>query len=138
MTDQLTDALRTLESGGSRTSKRIPRATEGTVRLDVTDAAGTVIRQWFVVMENGTVLVREADPDRPQQRLVPDAVLRTDDEMFERLARGEERFVPLFFRNALVVEGQLGLVDLLTRVLFAGPSAAHHPRDFVHRQAEAS
>ncbi|EEP74824.1 hypothetical protein MCAG_05151 [Micromonospora sp. ATCC 39149] len=133
MGDQLADALQMLERGESRTFKSIPRETKGTVRLDVTESAGTVVEQWFVAIESGTARVRRANPETPQPE--PDAVLRTDNDTFDRLVRGEERFVPLFFRNALVVEGQLGLVDLLGRVLFTGPPSGRHPRDFVHEEA---
>lgn len=125
-----------LERGESRTFKSIPRDITGTVRLDVTESAGTVVEQWFVAIESGTARVRRADPETRQPE--PDAVLRTDNETLDRLLRGEERFVPLFFRNALVVEGQLGLVDLLGRVLFAGPPSGHHPREFVHEEDGAS
>jgi hypothetical protein len=136
MGDQLAEALRVLESGRSRTFKSIPREITGTVRLDVTETAGTVVEQWFVAMESGTARVRRADPVTPQPE--PDAVLRTDNDTFDRLVRGEERFVPLFFRNALVVEGKLALVDLLGRVLFAGPPSGHRPQDVVHEEAGTS
>lgn len=136
MGNQLADALQMLERGESRTFKRIPPEIKGTVRLDVTEPAGTVVEQWFVTMDSGIARVRRANPETPQP--APDAVLRTDNDTFDRLVRGEERFVPLFFRNALVVEGKLELVDLLARVLFAGPPAGRHPRDFVQEETGVS
>ncbi|MFF5219340.1 SCP2 sterol-binding domain-containing protein [Micromonospora sp. NPDC000442] len=133
MGDQLADALQMLERGKSRTVKSIPPEPTGTVRLDVTESAGTVVKQWFVTLESGTARVRRPNSEIPRPE--PDAVLRTDNDTFDRLVRGEERFVPLFFRNALVVEGHLGLVHMLATVLFAGPPTGHHPRDFVHEEA---
>ncbi|MFG1953362.1 SCP2 sterol-binding domain-containing protein [Micromonospora sp. NPDC048830] len=104
----------------------LPHGVRGTIRFDLeTDSRAD---QWFVTLDKGKVRVSREDHQ-------PDAVIRGPRPLFDELATGNERFAVLFFRNEMIVEGSLGLVDILAR-LFPGPPSAHHPRDFVRKTRE--
>lgn len=100
---------------------RLPQWARGTIRVDIRSDART--DQWFVTLERGKVQVAATGPE-------PDAVMGASMSTFDRMARGEDRFVPLVFRNEISVGGELRLVDLLGRILFPGPPSAHDPRNF--------
>ncbi|MFV2085633.1 SCP2 sterol-binding domain-containing protein [Micromonospora sp. LOL_021] len=129
MVDTVEDALERLARDASSVLTRLPPRLSGTVRFDVHDESRTTY--WFVTLGTGKVQVSSTGPE-------PDSVVRSDRVCFNRLARGEDRFIPLLFRNAVVVEGDLGLADQLCRVLFGRVPAGLHPRDFTRREAAAN
>jgi hypothetical protein len=121
MADTIEDALDQLAERGRTVLAELPPRLHGTVRLEVADQRQS--SQWFVRLEKGKIQISPTGPP-------PDATISGERTYFDRLARGEDRFIPLLFRNALVVEGDLGMADQLSRVLFAGAPTGQHPRDF--------
>lgn len=99
----------------------LPATVRGTVRLDI--ECDKRIEQWFVTLRKGHAQVARTGRE-------PEAVMRGSRPAFDRLASGEETFVALLLRNDILVEGNIQLVDRLSR-LFPGPRSALHPREFV-------
>ncbi|WBB99351.1 MULTISPECIES: SCP2 sterol-binding domain-containing protein [unclassified Solwaraspora] len=126
MVDTVEDALERLARDASSVLDRLPPRLRGTVRFDVQEETRTT--HWFVTLGTGKVRVSSTGAE-------PDSIVRSERVRFDRLARGEDRFIPLLFRNAVVVEGDLGLADQLCRVLFGSVPAGLHPRDFTRREA---
>ncbi|MFY1649920.1 SCP2 sterol-binding domain-containing protein [Solwaraspora sp. WMMB762] len=124
MVGTVEDALDRLARDASSVLTRLPARLSGTIRFDVHDESRTT--HWFVTLGTGKVQVSSTGPE-------PDSIVRSDRVCFDRLARGEDRFIPLLFRNAVVVEGDLGLADQLCRVLFGRVPSGLHPRDFTRR-----
>ncbi len=98
--------------------ERLLKKTNGTIRFDI--ERDHEVDHWFVEIRGGAVRVSQQDSDA-------DTVIRSDDAVFDRLARGEAKPLPAWLRNDITFEGQLRLIILLER-LFAPPPGAHHPR----------
>jgi putative sterol carrier protein len=90
-----------------------PRAAtmRGSVRLDL--RRGKRIERWLVSVDRGTVTVSRANA-------AADAVVRTDETLFEDLVRGEANAMAALLRGALTIEGDAGLLLLFQRLL--GPA----------------
>ncbi|MFV2018681.1 SCP2 sterol-binding domain-containing protein [Micromonospora sp. LOL_023] len=121
MADTLEHALDQLARSDGSVLVRLPPHLRGTVRFDVRCERETT--HWFVSLDNGKVQVSSTGAE-------PDATIIGDRALFDRLACGQDRFIPMLFRNALVVEGDLGIADQISRVLFAGAPPGQHPKDF--------
>jgi hypothetical protein len=102
----------------------LPPTVRGTVRLDIEYDKRT--EQWFVTLWKGNAVVARGGRQ-------PEAVMRGSRAAFDRLASGEETFVGLLFRNDIVVEGNIQLVDRFSR-LFPSSKSARHPRDFAREE----
>ncbi|MFY1694213.1 MULTISPECIES: SCP2 sterol-binding domain-containing protein [unclassified Solwaraspora] len=126
MADTIEDALDLLGRNDPAVVNRLPPRMRGTVRLDVLDDGRTT--SWFVLLDRGKVQVSSTGSE-------PDSIIRSDRTTFDRLARGDDRFIPLLFRNSLVVEGDLGIADQISRALFADAPSGQHPRDFARKGA---
>jgi predicted lipid carrier protein YhbT len=105
---------------GARGRHLLPARYDGTIRVDLSQREHT--EHWMVDIRRGDVSVsretREAD-----------CVMHADHDLFDRLATGQESWLPLLFRGAFVVEGDLRLLAEFRKLLPA-PPGAHHPRDF--------
>jgi predicted lipid carrier protein YhbT len=105
----------------ARGRHRLPAKYDGTVRFDLTQQERT--EHWLLEIRHGDVSVsretREAD-----------CVMHADHDLFDRLATGKESWIPLLFRGAFVVQGDLRLF-MEFRKLLPGQPGAHHPRDAV-------
>ncbi|MFG1954865.1 SCP2 sterol-binding domain-containing protein [Micromonospora sp. NPDC048830] len=126
--DAITDFLERLGRNEIPAAEYLPRRVRGTIRLDLESDSKT--DHWFITLDKGKIRVSRDDHQ-------PDAVIRGPRPLFDGLATGEKQFFALFFRNKMIVEGSLGLVDILAQ-LFPGPPSAHHPRDFVRKTRERS
>lgn len=121
MADTIEDALDRVARNDGTVLVRLPPRLRGTVRLDVRSERETT--HWFVSLDKGKIQVSSTGAE-------PDATIIGDRALFDRLASGQDRFVPMMFRNALVVEGDLGIADQISRILFAGAPPGQHPKDF--------
>lgn len=98
----------------------LPPKVNGTVRLDIISNDG--VKQYFVKLSRRRAIVSETGP-------APGAVIRGERQYFNLLAEGRVRFIPLWFRNDLSVEGDLRLADAFGRMLMPGPLVgARDPR----------
>lgn len=97
----------------------LPAKWDGSIRFDLADRERT--DHWMLEIQHGDVTIsrdiREAD-----------AIMHVEHGLFEKLATGEESLVPLLFRGAFVVTGELRLLGEF-RKLLPGQPGARHPRD---------
>ncbi|MFY1637966.1 SCP2 sterol-binding domain-containing protein [Solwaraspora sp. WMMB335] len=128
MADSIEDALDRFARDEQSMLARLPPHLTGTVRFDVLGEGETTY--WYISIGKEKIRVSSTGPE-------PDATIRSDRMLFDRLASGDERFIPLLFRNALVVEGDLGIADQISRVLFAGAPTGQHPKDFARGRRRA-
>lgn len=98
--------------------ERLPRKTSCSIRFDLTEAGRT--EHWLVTIDRGAVRVTREERDA-------DTVIRADQGLFERMARGEVKPLPAWLRNDITTEGMFRYVILLER-LFDPPPGARHPR----------
>ncbi|MGK5517826.1 SCP2 sterol-binding domain-containing protein [Micromonospora sp. URMC 107] len=124
MADVIDGFLERLSRKEIPTVQFMPPTVRGTVRLDI--EGDKQIEQWFVTLRKGHAHVAREGRE-------PEAVMRGSRPAFDRLASGEETFVALLFRNDIVVEGNIQLVDRFSR-LFPSPRSARHPREFVREE----
>lgn len=105
---------------------RLPSKDDGTMRFDLADRERT--EHWMVVIRHGDVSlsreIREAD-----------CIIHAEHDLFDKVATGEESWLPLVFRGALVVKGDLRLLTEF-RKLLPGQPGAHHPRDFARARRQ--
>lgn len=105
---------------------RLLRKTTGTVRFDL-ERDGE-FDHWHVTIAEGRVSVSREERDA-------DAVIRTDEAFFAKMARGEAKALAAWLRNDITAAGQFRFVILLER-LFAEPPGARHPRALVRDRRE--
>ncbi|WP_405098330.1 SCP2 sterol-binding domain-containing protein [Micromonospora sp. NBC_01412] len=98
--------------------ERLLKKTNGTIRFDLEH--DHEIDHWFVEIREGAVRVSQQSSDA-------DTVIRSDNALFDRMARGEVKPLPAWLRNEITTEGELRFLVLLER-LFAPPPGARHPR----------
>ncbi|MER5334311.1 SCP2 sterol-binding domain-containing protein [Micromonospora sp. NPDC002717] len=98
--------------------ERLLKKTDGTIRFDL--ERGREVDHWFVEIRGGAVRVSQQNRDA-------DIAIRSDNDFFDRMARGEAKPLPAWLRNDITFEGQFRLIILLER-LFAPPPGARHPR----------
>jgi len=109
---------------GRKENASLLRQISGTVRFDL--AHDEQVDYWFVAFEDGRAnLVRE-------QRDA-ESVLRTDQEVFEGMARGEINPMAAMLRGQIMVLGDLRLLILIERMM-PGPPGSHDPRAFALRE----
>jgi putative sterol carrier protein len=109
-----------------RGHQRLLRKTTGTIRFDLTHDHG--VDHWFVRISKGDVQVSKDDRDA-------DTVIRTDQEFFQRMTRGEVKPLPAWLRNDITSEGEFRFVVLLER-LFPAMPGAYHPRAFARERGQ--
>ncbi|PZF95123.1 SCP2 sterol-binding domain-containing protein [Micromonospora deserti] len=103
---------------GRHGHERLLRKTSGTIRFDLTRPGG--VDHWLVTITHGQVRVS-------REKAAADAVIGADEQLFERMARGEVKPLPAWLRNDITAEGRFRFVLLLER-LFDPPPGARHPR----------
>lgn len=109
---------------GRKENAALLRQISGTVRFDL--AHDERVDHWFVTFDNGrSNLLRE-------QRDA-ESVLRTDQEIFEGMARGEINPMAAMLRGQIMVLGDLRLLILIERMM-PGPPGSHDPRAFARRE----
>src|SRR5262245_1156494 len=80
----------------------------GTVRFDVVDGANT--ERWLLTVTKGDLAVS-------RRNARADVVLRGPRRLFEQLVQGNANATAAVLRGALEVEGNLGLIVLVQRLL---------------------
>ncbi len=107
---------------------RIPllHSTTGTLRVDLEDDRETIT--WYVVIDKGAVKVTHRNARA-------DAVVRASTQLFDKMATGRANATAAMLRGALSIEGDLGLVAALDRLL-PGPSRSR--ATYLERQKEAA
>ena len=83
---------------------------EGTIRFDVSDAAST--ERWYVTMSQGQVSVSHKSTKAA-------SMVQVDRALLNEIAEGRRNAMAAVLRGALVVEGNLNLLMIFTR-LFPG------------------
>jgi predicted lipid carrier protein YhbT len=112
----------------ARGERMLPETYNGTLRFDLADREST--DHWYVSMHHGNVTVS-------REIAMADCVIHANRELFDRMATGEEKWGPLLFRGAYIVEGEVRLLTMFRRLL-PGPPGAHHPRDFARSRRQAT
>ncbi len=127
MADGVEELLERLERNEIGLVNPIPSWASGVVRLDMQNDDRTERR--FITLEKGKVagVTRKSDKEA-------DAVICGSRSTFDRMAKGDSRFIALLYSNDLVVGGDLRLAAVATW-LFPGPPSSHHPRDFARKEA---
>jgi len=99
----------------------------GTIRFDL--AEGKKIERWLVTINKGDVAVSHRNAKA-------DCVIRCDKALFHRLASGEVNAMAALLRGSMGVEGDVGLVVLLQRLLPGPPSSrdGRHTAGYARRQ----
>jgi putative sterol carrier protein len=100
--------------------------TSGTIRIDLDDSDETV--HWYVVIDQGAVKVSHRAGKA-------DAVVRCQKQLFDGMCRGTVNANAAMLRGVLGVEGDLGLVGNLSR-LMPGPPKSR--TSYLERQKEAA
>ena len=85
---------------------------DGRVRFEVT--GGNRTEHWLVSLDRGDITVTQGDADA-------DCTIQADQEVFDRLARGEENAMAATLRGAIVCSGDVELLLAIQRV-FPGPA----------------
>jgi putative sterol carrier protein len=88
----------------------------GTLRFEL--AGNVKAKPWLVIIDRGAVTVA-------QRRGEADAVVRTDDELFDRIVTGEANALTSMLRGAVVVEGNPELMVYFQRLLPSPPATRH-------------
>jgi hypothetical protein len=93
--------------------KRVPilEKVTGTIRFDLVQ--GVYTEHWLLSISHGDISVS-------REMTEADSYLRTDRDLFDRIASGEEYLMAALLRGALAVDGSLELLILFER-LFPGP-----------------
>jgi putative sterol carrier protein len=89
----------------------------GTLRFELTGNGKS--KPWLVTIERGAVTVARRNGNA-------DAVVRADDELFDRIVTGEANALTAMLRGAVVVEGNPELMVFFQRLL-PGPGTAGTP-----------
>lgn len=104
---------------GARGRHLLPAKDDGTIRFDLSQRERT--EHWMLEIRHGDVSVSRETSEA-------DCTMHGDQELFDKIASGEESWLPLLFRGAVVVQGDLRLLMEFRKLLPAQPGA-HHPRD---------
>jgi putative sterol carrier protein len=91
--------------------RRLVANMHGRLRVELTN--GETTERWLVAAENGDLHVSHGNAK-------PDCTVRTSEDVFEKLVRGEDNPMAAFLRGAVLVEGDSELLVLFQR-LFPGP-----------------
>ena len=100
--------------------------TSGSIRIDLDDG-GTIVH-WYVAIDRGSVQVSHRAGRA-------DAVVRCQKKLFDGMCRGTVNANAAMLRGVLALEGNLGLVANLAR-LMPGPPAAM--TSYLERQKESA
>jgi predicted lipid carrier protein YhbT len=115
-----------LEDLASRGEIPLLHNMSGTIRIDLIDGGRTT--HWYLTVEKGTVAVSHRNTRA-------DAVIHGSVELFDKLATGRANATASMLRGTLTVEGNLGLMSGLERVL-PGPPGSR--ATYLERQKEAA
>jgi hypothetical protein len=110
-----------------RGSTRLLRKTSGTIRFDLQNDHG--VDHWLITINNSDLQVSRQVHDA-------DCIIRADQALFDRMARGEVKPLAAWLRNEITSEGQFRMIVLLERI-FPPPPGARHPRDFDRERRRA-
>jgi hypothetical protein len=98
----------------------------GTIRADLEDGENTT--HWYLAIDKGAVKVSHRNAKA-------DAVLHASTELFDRLATGRANATASMLRGVLRVDGNLGLLSALERVL---PGPPRSLATYLERQKQAA
>jgi SCP-2 sterol transfer family len=98
----------------------------GTIRTELEDRGRTV--HWYLAIDKGT-------PKVSHRNIKADAVIRASVELFDRLATGRANATAAMLRGTLEVEGNVGLLSALERVL---PGPPRSRATYLERRKEAA
>jgi predicted lipid carrier protein YhbT len=101
-------------------------STSGTIRIDLIDNSDIV--RWYITIERGNVKVSHRNAKA-------DAVMRTEKKLFDGMAKGTVNATTAMLRGVLGLEGDLGLVASLARML---PGPPRSLASFLERQKETA
>ncbi|MFI7428178.1 SCP2 sterol-binding domain-containing protein [Micromonospora sp. NPDC049836] len=96
---------------------RLHRRTAGTIRFELT--GGDAVEHWHLTIADGRIAVSRREQPA-------DTVIRSDRDVFDRMARGEARPLTAWMRNDFTAEGRFRFVVLLAR-LFPPPAGPGRP-----------
>jgi hypothetical protein len=111
---------------GSRGQIPLLHNMSGTIRADLEDGEQTT--HWYLGIDKGTVKVSHGNTKA-------DAVLHGSTELFDKLATGRANATSSMLRGVLQVEGDLGLLSALERVL---PGPPRSRATYLERQKAAA
>jgi len=100
--------------------------TRGTLRVDLEDAGGTT--HWYVDIDKEKVKVSHRNTRA-------DTVVRGSSELFDKMATGRANAMAAMLRGVVTVEGDLGLVAAVARLL---PGPPRSQASFLERQKAAA
>jgi putative sterol carrier protein len=100
---------------GRRRHDPLMRRVAGTIRVDLSRAGKT--DRWFIVIDHGDIVVSRGNR-------AADCKLRTDADLFEKIATGEANALAALLRGALTVEGDVELLMLFQQLLPAPATAS--------------
>jgi len=96
--------------------------TKGTIRIDLDDGTRTV--HWYVTIDNGDVSVSHS-------HYRAESVMHTTKNLFDGMATGRVNATAAMLRGVLILEGDLGLLSALARLL---PGPPQSKTTFLERQ----
>jgi SCP-2 sterol transfer family len=100
--------------------------TSGSIRIDLDDGGETT--HWYVLIDRGAVKVSHRAGKA-------DAVVQCQKKLFDGMARGTVNASAAMLRGVLAVQGDLGLVSSLSRVMPGPPKSL---TSYLERQKEAA
>lgn len=100
--------------------------TKGTIRVDLDDGSNLV--HWYVTIDNGDVSVSHRNARA-------DGAMRTTKVLFDGMAKGKVNATAAMLRGVLTLEGDLGLISALARLL---PGPPRSRATFLERQKEGT
>ena len=115
-----------LEDLASRGEIPLLHNMSGTIRVDLIGGGRTT--HWYLTIDRGTVAVSHRNAKA-------DAVIHGSVELFDKLATGRENATASMLRGTLRVEGNIGLMSGLERVL-PGPPGSR--ATYLERQKETA
>jgi predicted lipid carrier protein YhbT len=115
-----------LEDLASRGEIPLLHNMSGTIRVDLIDGGRTI--HWYLTVDGATVAVSHRNAKA-------DAVIHASVRLFDKLATGRANATASMLRGTLRVEGNIGLVSGLERVL-PGPPGSR--ATYLERQKEAA
>ena len=92
--------------------------TTGTFRFDLT--SGKKLERWLVTIDKGDITVS-------RRNAAADCVIRCERALFERIAAGETNAMAAMLRGEIEIEGDLGLLATVQRLL-PGLQSSRDPR----------
>lgn len=103
---------------GRRGHEPLLEHVKGTVRFDLADESGEILR-WLVTVNSGDLTVTQENRDA-------DCVVRATKAGFDRVATGADNAIAMLLRAEISPQGSIQLLVMLERLL-PGPPGASDP-----------